>query len=272
MNLWVVVPVLAVMAFLRLLKVGQLTWVLAWWGALYVGIRYGMAAPAPQSVITMYMAIATLALAAYVWSSHERTEAVLGPVTRLMSEKRYTPLLVAIALIIPALAGYNAYRAAGLRQEPPYFGRTVHPAPPPQITVGETEVDLIRSVNPYRELEESDPEAFQEHVRAGREVYYRNCFYCHGDALGGDGMFAHGLDPLPTDFTDAGVLPNFQESFFFWRVAKGGPGMPEEGGPWDSAMPRWEQFLSEDEMWDVLVFLYEFTDRSPREVGEFVNE
>jgi len=272
MNLWVVLPVLAVMALLRLLKVGLLTWVLVWWGALYIGMRYGLAAPAPQSVITLYMSIVTLSLAAYVGSSRERTEAVLGPMVRLMSEKRYTPLLVVIALLIPGLAGYNAYLAAGLREEPPYFSRTVHPAPPPQITVGEREVDLIRSVNPYRELEESDPQAFEEHARAGREVYYENCFYCHGDALGGDGMFAHGLDPLPSDFTDAGVLPNFQESFFFWRVAKGGPGLPAEGGPWDSAMPRWEQFLDEDEMWDVLIFLYDFTDRTPREVGEFVNE
>jgi len=272
MSLWVVVPVLAVMVLLRLLKVGLLTWVLAWWGALYIVIRYGLTAPAPHSVITMYMAIATLALAAYVGSSRERTTAVLGPLGRLMGEKRYTPLLLVIALLIPALVGYNTYLAAGVRAEPPYFGRTVHPAPPPQITVGETNIDLIRAVNPYRELEESDPEAFREHVRAGRTVYYQNCFYCHGDALGGDGMFAHGLDPIPTNFTDAGVLPNFQESFFFWRVAKGGPGMPEEGAPWDSAMPRWEQFLSEEEIWDALLFLYDFTGRRPREVGEFAGE
>ena len=28
----------------------------------------------------------------------------------------------------------------------------------------------------------------------GREVYYANCFYCHGDLMQGEGMFAHGLN------------------------------------------------------------------------------
>ena len=31
-------------------------------------------------------------------------------------------------------------------------------------------------------------------------------------------------------------------------------------------------FLSDEEMWEVVLFLYDFTDRTPREVGEFVDE
>ena len=60
------------------------------------------------------------------------------------------------------------------------------------------------------------------------------------------------------------MLPILQESFLFWRIAKGGPGMPEEGGPWDSAMPAWEDFLTEEEIWDVILFLYDFNDYRPR--------
>jgi hypothetical protein len=272
MNLFVLIPIVVVMALFRLMRVGLLTWVIAWWLALYIGFSYGLATPAPGSVITMYMAIVTLALVAYVGSSRERTDAVLGPLVRLMTENRRLPLLLLIALLIPVLVGWNVYQASTAGKEPPYFARTVHPAPPPTITVGETEVDLIRAENPFRHLAETDPQAFRQRVNHGREIYYENCFYCHGDALGGDGMFAHGLDPIPTNFTDPGVLPNFQESFFFWRVAKGGPGMPAEGGPWDSAMPQWENFLSDEEMWEVVLFLYDFTDRKPREVGEFVGE
>jgi mono/diheme cytochrome c family protein len=59
-----------------------------------------------------------------------------------------------------------------------------------------------------------------------------------------------------------------REAFLFWRISKGAPGLPEEGGPWQSAMPAWEQFLSEDEMWDVVLFLYEFTGSRPRAVEE----
>ena len=81
---------------------------------------------------------------------------------------------------------------------------------------------------------------------------------------GGDGMFGHALNPIPTNFTDQGVLPMLQESFLFWRISKGAPGLPEEAGPWDSAMPAWENFLTEEEMWDVVLFLYDFNDYRPR--------
>ncbi|MCB1036911.1 MAG: cytochrome c, partial [Acidobacteria bacterium] len=98
----------------------------------------------------------------------------------------------------------------------------------------------------------------------GRKVYYKNCFWCHGDLMAGDGMFIHGLNPIPTNFQDQGTLPILQESFVFWRIAKGAPGLPEEGGPWASAMPAWEKFLTEDEMWNVVLFIYDFTGARPR--------
>jgi hypothetical protein len=82
--------------------------------------------------------------------------------------------------------------------------------------------------------------------------------------MAGDGLFAHGLNPIPTNFRDTGNLPMFEETFIFWRVAKGGPGLPEEAGPWDSAMPAWESFLTVEEMWDVVLFLYDYTSFRPR--------
>ena len=48
------------------------------------------------------------------------------------------------------------------------------------------------------------------------------------------------------------------------RIAKGGPGLPEESGPWDTAMPQWEKMLTEEEMWDVVLFLYDFSNQKPR--------
>jgi hypothetical protein len=29
-------------------------------------------------------------------------------------------------------------------------------------------------------------------------------------------------------------------------------------------MPAWEKFLTEEEMWDVILFLYDFTGQRPR--------
>ena len=43
---------------------------------------------------------------------------------------------------------------------------------------------------------------FRKHVENGRQVYYRNCVFCHGDNMAGNGMFVHGLDPIPTNFPD----------------------------------------------------------------------
>lgn len=273
MNLLVVLAIVAVMVVLRLIRAGLAAWIAAWWLALLVLFKWGFATPVPQSVITMYMSIATIALIAYVLSSRERAASAMRPVARLVSERKFTPLLVLVLILIPAGAAFSVYRSMNVPVEPPFFARTVHPSPPASITVHDTEIDLTRADNPLRHLEEEDPEAFAEHVARGREVYYRNCFYCHGDGLAADGLFAHGLNPIPTNFTDPNVLPNFREAFFFWRVSKGAPGMPDEGGPGDSAMPVWEHFLSNEEMWEVILFLYDFNPGyKPRAVGEHAAE
>ena len=172
--------------------------------------------------------------------------------------------LAAVVLLIPAGVAASIYLDMTAEPQAPGFGRTVHPAPPDQIIVHDQAFNLVTLENPYRSLERTDPEAFARHVAAGREVYYQNCFYCHGDLMQGRGPFAHGLNPIPTNFQDPGTIPMFQESFLFWRISKGGPGLPPEGGPWESAMPAWEKFLSEEEMWNVILFLYDFTETRPR--------
>ena len=125
-------------------------------------------------------------------------------------------------------------------------------------------MDLVAEDNPYRALEAEDPEQFAVHVENGRRIYYENCVYCHGDDMAGDGLFAHGFNPIPADFQDATTIAMLQESYIFWRIAKGGPGLPPESTPWFSAMPAWELFLTEEEMWDVTLFLYDYTGHRPR--------
>jgi len=266
-NLAIVLPLLAVLVLLRLIRAGLFATLMTVWVVLYLFFSLGFRTPVPHAAVEMYMGIASAAMAAYVLSGGARAREFFGPLVRLIVERRFAPLLLLVLLAVPALAAFNVYRQMNVAVDAPFFARTIHPSPPASITVHDQEIDLIRADNPFRPLKQSDPEAYAQHVQNGRDTYYKNCFYCHGDGLAGDGMFAHGLNPIPTNFTDAGVLPNFRESFFFWRVSKGGPGMPEEGGPWDSAMPQWERFLSEDEIWEVVLFLYDFTDYPPRPVG-----
>lgn len=268
MNWFVLAGVVAALVLCRVFRIGMLGWALAWAVACWVVVSHGFVVPVPASVVTLYMAVVLLALFAFVSSSKERWEEFSGPVVRLVVDPRRRLLLVGVLLLVPMLAAFNVYMKMNVPLEAPSFGRTVHPAPPDTITVHENEIDLSSAGNPYRELETSDPEAFAAHLENGRRVYFQNCFYCHGDSMGGDGMFAHALNPIPTNFNDQGVLPMLQESFLFWRISKGGPGMPEEGGPWDSAMPAWENFLTEEEMWDVILFLYDFNGYRPRARAE----
>jgi hypothetical protein len=263
-----VLAVVAAFVLLRYVRARTFAWALACWLGIYAVVRFGFVTPIPSSVVHLYMAIVTLALAAYVTSSPRRREEVAAPLVALATERRYRPALAGVVVLLPALAGANAWLGSRVQLEAPAFGRTIHPAPPETITVHDKTIDLARGENPFRALETSDPAKFAEHVRNGRTTYYRNCVFCHGDALGGDGMFAHGLNPIPTNFTDKGTIPQLQETFLFWRISKGGPGLPAEGGPWDSAMPAWEKFLTEDQIWEVILFLYDHTGQRPRATGE----
>jgi hypothetical protein len=264
MNILVVLAVVAVFAVLRFLRAGLLTWALAWGLGTYVLLRFGFTAPIPSSVVSLYMGIIAIAIFAYVSSSQERRDEVSQPLIRFMTDKRYTALLGATVVAIPALAAANVYVQMSVPLQPPLFSRTVHPASPSEITVHDKKFDLDAGENPFLQLQTSNPAEFRKHVENGRRVYYQNCVFCHGDNLSGNGMFVHGLDPIPTNFADAGTIAMLRDTFLFWRISKGGPGLPEEAGPWDTAMPAWEKILKEDEMWEAILFLYDFTGQKPR--------
>jgi mono/diheme cytochrome c family protein len=264
MNLLIVLAVAAAFGVLRFLRAGLLTWAAASWIGVFIIFRFGFSTPIPASVVMLYMGIVSLATVAYVTSSEARREEVSRPLIRFMTEKRFTPLLVATVVAIPALAAANVYVQMNVPLEPPFFPRTIHPASPTEVTVHDKAIKLDTEENPFLPLQRSNPAEFRQHVEAGRQVYYRNCVFCHGDNMTGNGMFVHGLDPLPTNFTDLGTIAMLRDTFLFWRISKGGPGLPEEGAPWASAMPAWEKILKEEEMWDVILFLYDFTNQKPR--------
>ena len=88
--------------------------------------------------------------------------------------------------------------------------------------------------------------------------------YCHGDFLNGQGHFAEALNPLPANFRDGGTISQLEEGYVYWRIATGGPGLPQGATPWNSSMPVWQDFLSEEEIWQVVGFIYEASGSTPR--------
>ena len=206
MNIPVALAVVAAFLLLRFRRVNLLVWAIAWWVGSYVIFRFGFSAPIPQSVVSLYMGIVSIAIVAYVSSSQERRDEVSRPLVTFMTDTRYTALLAATVVALPALAAANVYVQMNVPLEPPLFSRTVHPASPSTITVHDKRIDLDAGENPFLQLERTNPAEFRKHVESGRRVYYRNCVFCHGDNLSGNGMFVHGLDPIPTNFADQSTI------------------------------------------------------------------
>ena len=230
----------------------------------YLLLRFAVQPPIPSSVLGMYMFFIGVALLLFISSDEDRFAEFKRPLIALLTAPERKLPRRALGMLLPLLAAFLGYAAAQTEVAPPAQQRTVHPAPPSEIDFKGKRIDVLTAENPFRHLEEEDPDAFHEHVAKGKQVYYRGCVFCHGDNLEGDGLYAHGLSPIPANLADPGTIAQLQESFLFWRIAKGGPGLPVEGTPWDSAMPAWEQFLDEDEIWDVILFLYDFTGARPR--------
>jgi mono/diheme cytochrome c family protein len=267
MSIPILVGAVAALFALRFAKLGMLVWLFAWWAAIYAVVRFGVNPPLPSSIVTMFMAISTVALLTYIFADSQRLETTKRPMIRFLVDAKYRIPLLIVVLAIPLLVAAKVYLGMSKEIAPPAFARTIHPAPPTSISFKDKQIDLAGGTNPYRALEKEDPARFAEHARNGRRVYYQNCVFCHGDNLDGAGIFAHALEPIPANFQDPTTIGNLQETYLFWRIAKGAPGLPEESGPWASAMPAWEQILSEDEIWDVIIFLYDHTASKPRAPG-----
>jgi len=264
MNIVVLASVVVALVVIRFLKPNALIWLGASWIALYVAFRYGIEPPLPSSIVVMFMGIVTIAALAFMTADSERMREVRQSFVKFMVDRAYRIPLILVLLALPVLVAWKIYADATRQPSAPVSGRTIHPVPPGEITFKGKQINLVTDDNPYRPLEQSDPDAFVAHVENGRRVYYENCVYCHGDNMEGDGIFAHGYDPIPANFQDPTTIAMLQEAYLFWRVAKGGPGLPDESTPWSSAMPAWEDFLTEDEIWDVILFLYDYTGHRPR--------
>ena len=104
----------------------------------------------------------------------------------------------------------------------------------------------------------------EKNLFEGRALYAMNCRACHGDSVNGDGPMADGFKLRPINFTDNGTIETIVEGYTFWRVTNGGPGLPTEATPWDSAMPEWKLSLTEEERWKIILAEYDLAQKTPR--------
>ncbi len=233
-------------------------------GIAYIPPLFGIAsAPLPNSVLLQYLITVSVGILIWVSDNDARWAEFKAPMHLVMVDPNLKTLRNSLMVLIPIVVAVLTFSQVRPTVAAPTSLRSIHPAPPGQIEFQGTTIELDRLQNPLRSRG-----SMEEHFEEGKRVYYENCLACHGDGLAGQGHYAHGFNPTPLSFQDIGTIAQLTESFVFWRIAKGGPGLPNEGGPWNSAMPAWENFLTQDEIWSVIIFLYEQAGHEPRTFEE----
>lgn len=234
--------------------------------------------PIPWTLLITYMMLWTIGTFLYISQDPKTFAEFRSPIVKtVIGEFKMARIIVFVAL--PVLVGFGTYKSLQPTFQEPVELRTVHPAPPATTKVHGKTYTLEGLQNPFRTDEQdnykdsfpfldADKQEYMKAVTEGGTIFFQNCHYCHGDQLNGLGMFSHVFNPTPANFVDPGTIAMLRESFLFWRVAKGGPGLPNESTPWSSAMPPWEEHLKTEEIWKVILFEYWYTGWHPRTFDE----
>lgn len=230
--------------------------------------------PVPWTLFITYMMLWSIGTFLYISQDPITFREFRAPIVKtIVGEYKLARIVVFTAL--PIFVGFGTYNTIYPKFEEPVELRTVHPAPPATTRVHGKNYALEGLNNPYRVDEQdnykdsfpfldADKQEYMKFVTEGGTIFFQNCHYCHGDQLNGLGMFSHVFNPTPANFIDPGTIAMLRESFLFWRVSKGGPGLPNESTPWSSAMPPWEEHLTTEEIWKVILFEYWYTGWHPR--------
>lgn len=235
------------------LPLSILTWVAVW-----AALRFGVQPPIPGSVMNLYLSILTISIAVFLVADQDRFDAFLAPLVSLLREPGLAIPRIGVLVAIPLLLGWFTYSGVRPQFDPPFEARTIHPEPPASFKLHGKAFDVLKGRRP------AGMEVNEANLAAGKRIYYRNCMYCHGDDLDGQGHFANAFNPLPANFRDGGTISQLEETYVYWRVATGGPGLPQGATPWNSSMPVWQDFLSDEEIWQVVAYVYDASGSTPR--------
>jgi len=237
-----------------------ISYILLDYGIAYLPPLIGIAsAPIPSSVLLQFMATVIVGIMIWVSNNEERWVEFKEPIHQTMVDPKRKKMRGFLIVLIPSLVALGTFNQVRPSVTALPSLRSIHPAPPSQIDFQGETIQLTGLENPLRSTG-----SMEEHYEDGKRIYYQNCLACHGDALDGQGHYASAFNPTPLSFEGVGTIAQLTESFVFWRIAKGGPGLPNEGAPWNSAMPAWEDFLTKEEIWSVIIFLYEQSGHEPR--------
>ncbi|MGH7230927.1 MAG: c-type cytochrome [Nitrospiraceae bacterium] len=221
------------------------------WMGIYLFLKL-IQPPLPSSVIFMYMTMTSIGLLMYVSIYEDVLQEFKGPVVGFLrgDPRRAGPWQSARWVVLglfPLLVGWQTYSSTAPSDQPPAENRTIHPAPPGEYT---------GLSNPVANT--------PDNVMTGKGLYAAFCSPCHGGQFDGKGVASRGFNPPPANFSDPTTIAMLQESYLFWRIKTGGVGLPVEGMPWKSAMPRWEVELPDEWIWKIIMGEYDGAHQTPR--------
>jgi mono/diheme cytochrome c family protein len=247
-----------------------LTVVVAVITGLYVLFAHVIDPPLPRSLLIQFMIFCVIGVLMLATFDDATCRRLFEPIQALLGKPGLRPWRILALAAVVSSSSALAYGWVKPDLTAPVELRSVHPAPPSTFRAYGRQYDPVELENPLRAGAPKGSGAYKALVAEGGELFYRNCLFCHGDILDGRGHFSYGFNPRPGDFQDVGTIAQLQESYVFWRVTTGGPGLPREGAPWASAMPVWHEMLEEDDVWKIIMFLYDYTGFEPRswELGE----
>lgn len=255
------------------------------WGAvillvvIYLLLRFGVAylsqiivgaenpLPVPGALMSIYLILVIVGIGVYVGMDEETQRTFFQPLARILrgperietrGDQVFRGSRWAVLALFPLLVGFVVYSQVVPAVGTPTTLRIQHPGLPKEFEELE---------NPFRTDDQGNPvdkATLAQSIEEGRILFYINCRPCHGTKADGAGPMARGFRLKPVDFTDPGTIATVVESFAFWRVNKGNPGLPVESSPWDSAMPTWERDLTSDEIWKIILAEYTIAGVDPR--------
>jgi len=112
-----------------------------------------------------------------------------------------------------------------------------------------------------------------EALANGKQLYAQNCAACHGESGAGNGVFANDLAEVgkastqtmtgaenmtmqkPADFTDPKRMLGASPALLQGKILRGGMG---------TGMPMWGSIFTEEQIWDLIAYIYSFQFEYPK--------
>ena len=245
--------------------------------------------------IPLYFSLAIVGVLCFVSYQEERWQRFQEPLWRFFQWR--SPVRAVVLVAVPVLGGAAVLLSGAGAVAEPQSNPIKHPTPPDvygslrnpyrhpteemllafeeAVKGGSMEAEATTEPAVQRYVEalqaggatpEQREAAFRRRtIEEGRILFQTNCRPCHGTKARGDGPLARGLRRQPADFTGVETIATLVEGAVFWRIKKGGIGLPSQGSPWESAMPAWETDLEDDQIWKIIMAEYDIAGNRPRE-------